>query len=86
MRYLNLLSASNELDLSESPGTAEPYIYTLAACYQRHPLLKYYVESLAEYARCLSATVYAPLCYELYEFLFSDGSRLWEVMAWYFEH
>ena len=86
MRHLNLLSASNELDLSGGTGTAESHIHALTTCYQRHPLLKYCVESLAEHARCPSATVRAPLCRELHEFLFSNGGRLWEVMAWYLDH
>lgn len=86
IRYLNLLSASNELDLFGGTGTAESHMDALATCYQRHPLLKYCVESLAKHARCPSAMVRAPLLRELHEFLFSDGGRLWEVMAWYLDH
>jgi hypothetical protein len=86
MRYLNLLSASSELDLYGGIGTAESHIHALAKCYQRHPLLKYCVESLADHARCPSATARAPLCREFHAFLFSDGGRLWEVMAWYLDH
>lgn len=86
IRYLNLLSASNELDVFGGTGTAQSHMHALATCYQRHPLLKYCVESLAKHARCPSATGKAHLCRELHEFLFSDGGRLWEVMAWYFHH
>lgn len=86
IRYLNLLSASNELDVVGGIGTAQSHIQALATCYQRHPLLKYCVESLAKHARCPTATGKAHLCREVHEFLFSDGGRLWEVMAWYLDH